>query len=151
MTTLQDYNLYLSRAMEIITARQGHQVKLPHIKTAFVNGKTTWMTFAQTCEILSRDTQHVLKYFCVELVSKITLDGTMQMMLRGRVSEKQLFSVLKGYIRKFVQCSCRSLNTEMTAGEISCNDCNARRPQEKIQTGFIAVRKTERRTTKKNF
>jgi len=85
------------------------------------------------------------------------LDGNQNLLLKGRWKTKQVESLLKKYIKEYVQCnSCKSPDTTMVKDnatrlfELTCKVCGATRTVKSIQHGFKAATKDDRRAAKKN-
>jgi len=130
--------------------------KLPPPKLGFVGSKRTlWGNFKETCDLLGRKQEHVVQFFLAEMNTTGNLDGSHNLLLRGRWRNKQVESLLRKYIKEYVQCSsCKSMETTMTKDnatrlfELTCRVCGAVRRVQSIQAGFRATTRDDRRAAK---
>lgn len=85
------------------------------------------------------------------------LDGEGNLVLKGRWRPKQFESLLKKYIREYIECqNCHSPETTLTKDNatrlffLTCKVCNSTRSVAQIKAGFHAVSRDDRRAAKKN-
>lgn len=85
------------------------------------------------------------------------LDGDGNLILKGRWRPKQFESLLKKYIREYVECqNCHQPETIITKDNatrlffLTCKKCNSTRSVAQIKAGFHAVSKDDRRQAKKH-
>jgi len=117
--------------------------------------KTAFINFTTICNKLNRSPRHALQYFFAELGTSGSIDGTNQLIIKGRFQNKQIEKVLRDYMKEYVRCnSCKNFNTTMEKKErlnfLVCDDCLARRSVSAINTGFQAVTGKRARTRAKN-
>merc|ERR1712045_196963 len=112
-------------------------VKVGAKKTAFVN-------FAEIAKMLHRQPKHLLAFLFAELGTTGALDGSNQLVMKGKFQQKHIENVLRRYIKEYVPChTCRSpdtiLNKETRLFFLQCMKCNSRCSVQTIKTGFQAV------------
>ena len=106
-------------------------------KTAFVN-------FAETARALHRQPGHLLSFLTAELGAPSAVDGSGQLVLRGRFQQKHIEGALRRYAKEFVTCrACRSPDTVLSRESrlcfLRCMSCHARSSLQAVQTGFQAA------------
>jgi len=111
-------------------------------KTAFVN----FMDIAKT---LHRQPKHLLAFLSAELGTVGTIDGSNQLILKGKFQQRNIETVLRKYIKEYVTChTCRSPDTILTKEGrlffLQCMTCQAKCSVQSIKTGFQAI--TTKRT-----
>merc|ERR1712165_679912 len=74
-------------------------------KTAFVN-------FTEIAKMLHRQPKHLLAFLFAELGTTGALDGSNQLVMKGKFQQKHIENVLRRYIKEYVTChTCRSPDT----------------------------------------
>jgi len=111
-------------------------------KTAFVN----FMDIAKT---LHRQPKHLLSFLCAELGTVGTIDGSNQLILKGKFQQRNIETVLRKYIKEYVTChTCRSpdtiLSKDIRLFFLQCMTCHSKCSVQSIKTGFQAI--TTKRT-----
>lgn len=114
-------------------------------KTAFVN-------FSEIAKMLHRPPKHLLAFLFAELGTVGSIDGSSQLIIKGRFQQKHIENVLRRYIKEYVTChTCRSpdtiLNKETRLFFLQCMSCHSRCSVQTIKTGFQAV--TGKRSTQR--
>jgi len=112
-------------------------VKVGAKKTAFVN-------FTEIAKMLHRQPKHLLAFLFAELGTTGALDGSSQLVMKGKFQQKHIENVLRRYIKEYVTChTCRSpdtiLNKETRLFFLQCMTCHSRCSVLTIKTGFQAV------------
>jgi len=112
-------------------------VKVGAKKTAFVN-------FTEIAKMLHRQPKHLLAFLFAELGTTGALDGSNQLVMKGKFQQKHIENVLRRYIKEYVTChTCRSpdtiLNKETRLFFLQCMTCHSRCSVLTIKTGFQAV------------
>merc|ERR1719376_539212 len=112
-------------------------------KTAFVN-------FNPICKLLHRQPQHVLLFLLAELGASGSIDGSDQLIIKGRFVQKQIENVLRRYIKEYVTChTCKSSETILQRDDrlyfLQCETCNSRCSVAPIKSGFQAVANKQQR------
>merc|ERR1711874_355822 len=112
-------------------------VKVGTKKSAFVN-------FTEIAKMLHRQPKHLLAFLFAELGTTGNLDGSNQLVMKGKFQQKHIENVLRRYIKEYVTChTCRSpdtiLNKETRLFFLQCMKCNSRCSVQTIKTGFQAV------------
>lgn len=88
--------------------------------------KTVVANFVAMCEQIGRPREHVMAFILKELRVPGSLDGTHRLVLRGRFVAGGIEKVLRAYITAYVMCKeCKSLDTMMFKGNLSCNLCHS--------------------------
>ena len=67
--------------------------------------RSLWSNFDETCNTLERKPEHLLQYVSAELNTDCSLNSEQQLVMKGKVTNKQIESVLKKYISNFLLCS----------------------------------------------
>jgi len=106
--------------------------------------KSSFVNFADICRLLHRQPKHVLAFLLAELGTSGSVDGSNQLIIRGRYTQKQIENVLRRYIKEYVTChTCRSRETLLQKDTrlffLQCETCGARCSVAPIKTGFQAV------------
>ena len=125
------------RKAKKLVLRPPQVVRAGSKKTAFVN-------FTESARALHRQPGHLLSFLTAELGAPSAVDGSGQLILRGRFQQKHVENVLRRYVREFVTCrACRSpdtvLSKECRLFFLRCMSCHARSSVQTVQTGFQAV------------
>jgi len=112
-------------------------VKVGAKKTAFVN-------FTEIAKMLHRQPKHLLAFLFAELGTTGAIDGSNQLIMKGKFQQKHIENVLRRYIKEYVTChTCRSpetiLNKETRLFFLQCMTCHSRCSVQTIKTGFQAV------------
>ena len=93
---------------------------------------------------LHRQPKHLLAFLFAELGTTGALDGSSQLVMKGKFQQKHIENVLRRYIKEYVTChTCRSpdtiLNKETRLFFLQCMTCHSRCSVLTIKTGFQAV------------
>merc|ERR1712037_659316 len=106
-------------------------------KTAFVN-------FTDMANSLHRQPKHLLSFISAEVGTVGAVDGSNQLILKGRFQQKHLESVMRRYIKEYVTChTCKSPVTVLEKEDrlyfLKCMTCHSKCSVTIIKTGFQAV------------
>merc|ERR1719510_1363455 len=106
-------------------------------KTAFVN-------FTDMANSLHRQPKHLLSFIFAELGTVGAVDGSNQLILKGRFQQKHMESVIRRYIKEYVTChTCKSPVTVLEKEDrlyfLKCMTCHSKCSVTIIKTGFQAV------------
>ena len=93
---------------------------------------------------LHRQPKHLLAFLFAELGTTGAIDGSNQLIMKGKFQQKHIENVLRRYIKEYVTChTCRSpetiLNKETRLFFLQCMTCHSRCSVQTIKTGFQAV------------
>jgi translation initiation factor 2 subunit 2 len=138
--------------------------------------RTAWTNFKRICELMYRNSDHVLQFFLVELDTTGAIDGSENLLLRGRYLPKVIESILRQYISayrrlcwgfahvlkftcdcsaEYVQCNmCKSLDTDLDKDAdtrlffMKCKSCGSSRSVAQIKAGHHATTRADRRRQK---
>merc|ERR1712050_232987 len=106
--------------------------------------KTAFANFTEIAKMLHRQPKHLLAFLFAELGTTGAIDGSNQLVMKGKFQQKHIENVLRRYIKEYVTChTCRSpdtiLNKETRLFFLQCMKCNSRCSVQTIKTGFQAV------------
>merc|ERR1711874_463564 len=106
--------------------------------------KTAFANFSEIAKMLHRQPKHLLAFLFAELGTSGAIDGSNQLIMKGRFQQKHIENVLRRYIKEYVTChTCRSpdtiLNKETRLFFLQCMTCHSRCSVQTIKTGFQAV------------
>jgi len=154
------YDELLTRVFDIMRAKNPNLVeggkkkfvmKPPQVVRVGTK-RTSFVNFTEICKILHRQPKHLLAFLLAELGTSGTVDGTNQLIIKGRFQQKHIENVLRRYIREYVTChTCRSSDTilhkETRLFFLQCETCGSRCSVQSIKSGFQA--QTTRRALQK--
>jgi len=155
------YEELLSRVFDIMRAKNPNMVeggkrkfvmKPPQVVRVGTK-RTSFVNFTDICKILHRQPKHLLAFLLAELGTSGTVDGTNQLIIKGKFQQKHIENVLKRYIKEYVTChTCRSpetiLHKETRLFFLQCETCGSRCSVASIKSGYQAV--TTKRARLKN-
>lgn len=106
--------------------------------------KTAFANFNEIARMLHRQPKHLLTFLFAELGTSGAIDGSNQLIMKGRFQQKHIENVLRRYIKEYVTChTCRSpdtiLNKETRLFFLQCMQCHSSCSVQTIKTGFQAV------------
>merc|ERR1711971_1172041 len=106
--------------------------------------KTAFANFSEIAKMLHRQPKHLLAFLFADLGTSGAIDGSNQLIMKGRFQQKHIENVLRRYIKEYVPChTCRSpdtiLNKETRLFFLQCMTCHSRCSVLTIKTGFQAV------------
>merc|ERR1712080_123942 len=106
--------------------------------------KTAFANFTEIAKMLHRQPKHLLAFLFAELGTSGAIDGSNQLIMKGRFQQKHIENVLRRYIKEYVTChTCRSpdtiLNKETRQFFLQCMTCHSSCSVQTIKTGFQAV------------
>jgi len=117
--------------------------------------KTMWSNFTPICQVMARNTDHVLSFLLSELGTEGSIDGNARFVMKGRYQPKQIESILRKYISEYVTCHmCRNPETTLSRDPVTrlyflqCTSCGSRRSVAPIKSGFHAAMRADRRKAK---
>lgn len=106
--------------------------------------KTAFSNFADICKLLKRSPKHLLAFLLAELGTSGSIDGSDQLIIKGKFQQKHVESVLRKYIKEYVTChTCKSAETVLEKDTriyfLQCETCGSRCSVATIKSGFQAV------------
>eukprot|EP00349_Pseudokeronopsis_sp_Brazil_P004713 CAMPEP_0202966640 /NCGR_PEP_ID=MMETSP1396-20130829/11185_1 /ASSEMBLY_ACC=CAM_ASM_000872 /TAXON_ID= /ORGANISM="Pseudokeronopsis sp., Strain Brazil" /LENGTH=237 /DNA_ID=CAMNT_0049690795 /DNA_START=8 /DNA_END=721 /DNA_ORIENTATION=+ len=153
-----DYEFLLNRVMTFVQENNPELVeksrtKMPPPQVQRLGTKKThWMNFNEVCAAMARSPDHVFQFFMAELGTEGSIDGSKQLIIRGKFAAKYIESLLRKYILEYVSCNmCRSLKTELRRDNVTrlyfadCLECGCSRSVAAIRAGFHAQTRADRR------
>ena len=155
------YEELLTRVFDIMRAKNPNMIeggkrkfvmKPPQVVRVGTK-RTSFVNFTDICKILHRQPKHLLAFLLAELGTSGTVDGTNQLIIKGKFQQKHIENVLKRYIKEYVTChTCRSpetiLHKETRLFFLQCETCGSRCSVASIKSGYQAV--TTKRARLKN-
>jgi len=114
------YEELLTRVFDIMRAKNPNMVeggkrkfvmKPPQV-VRIGTKRTSFVNFTEICKILHRQPKQLLQFVLAELGTSGTVDGTNQLIIKGKFQQKHIENVLKRFIKEYVTChTCRSPET----------------------------------------
>merc|ERR1711953_324838 len=106
--------------------------------------KTAFANFSEIAKMLHKQPKHLLAFLFAELGTSGAIDGSNQLIMKGRFQQKHIENVLRRYIKEYVTChTCRLpdtiLNKETRLFFLQCMTCHSSCSVQTIKTGFQAV------------
>ncbi|KAH9816850.1 eukaryotic translation initiation factor 2 subunit beta [Melampsora americana] len=116
------------------------------------NKRSIWANVAEICKKMHRQPEHVIQFLFAELGTSGSVDGSGNLVIKGRFQQKQIEAVLRRYIVEYVTCkTCKSPDTLLEKDNrlyfVTCESCGSKRSVSAIKTGFsaqIGKRKSQR-------
>merc|ERR1712088_184333 len=129
---------------EMVSGKQKKFVMRPPQVMRVGSKKTAFANFVEIAKMLHRQPKHLLQFLFAELGTSGAIDGSNQLIIKGRFQQKHIENVLRRYIKEYVTChTCRSpdtiLNKETRLFFLQCMPCHSRCSVQTIKTGFQAV------------
>lgn len=144
------FNQLREKNPEMATGEKKKFVMKPPQVVRIGSKKTAFANFAEICRLLHRMPKHVLQFLLAELGTSGSIDGSNQLIIKGRFQQKQIENVLRRYIKEYVTChTCRSPDTILQKDArlyfLQCEQCNSRCSVAPIKSGFQAVANKQQR------
>ncbi|XP_071515122.1 eukaryotic translation initiation factor 2 subunit 2 isoform X2 [Panulirus ornatus] len=144
------FNQLREKNPEMATGEKKKFVMKPPQVVRIGSKKTAFANFADICRLLHRMPKHVLQFLLAELGTSGSIDGSNQLIIKGRFQQKQIENVLRRYIKEYVTChTCRSPDTILQKDArlyfLQCEQCNSRCSVAPIKSGFQAVANKQQR------
>lgn len=101
--------------------------ELPEVRGKLIKSRTVINNFKEIAKQLSRDETHLLKYFLKEAGVRGEIDGRGDLILHSRFQPAALNKIVQRYFENYVECPhCRSPDTLLNEGQLSCKACGHR-------------------------
>lgn len=143
---VMNYDDLLNVLFSTIPKKKKLILKPPKINN--INKRTVWENFLEICDTINRPHDHLLTYLMAELAIEGSVDSQGHLILRGYFTQKQIESIVKKYIRIYVLCkTCGSYETKIEKSMIQCSVCQCSCPLEKIEIGYRAKKKGQKKQT----
>jgi len=115
--------------------------------------RTAWANFPLICSALHRQPDHLMSFFLAEVNSTGAVDGNGRLVFRGRLEQKHVEKIVKGYVKEYVTChTCKSLETQLEKENrltfMKCSKCGSKRSVAPIKSGFRATDRASRRAVR---
>jgi len=106
--------------------------------------RTSFVNFADTCKMLRRTPRHLMAFLLAELNTSGSIDGTKQLLIKGRYQPSQIEELVKRYVKEYVAChSCQNCETRLRREDriyfVQCDLCTCKYSVPNIKCGFQAV------------
>jgi len=129
---------------EMVSGKQKKFVMRPPQVMRVGSKKTAFANFVEIAKMLHRPPKHLLQFLFAELGTSGAIDGSNQLILKGRFQQKHIENVLRRYIKEYVTChTCRSPDTilikETRLFFLQCMVCHSTCSVQTIKTGFQAI------------
>ncbi len=127
---LMTYHEMLSRLFQLLPKTDFSKVAIPPPTVSNRSRSTTITNFSKICHAIRRAPQHVMKFIASELRTTASENDETQLVLRGRFVSAQIQTILRQYIKKYVECrTCHCIDTKINkSGNVyfmTCNKCEA--------------------------
>jgi translation initiation factor 2 subunit 2 len=114
--------------------------------------KTIWSNFAEVCNQMHRNLDHVMCFMLAELSSQGSLDVRQQLVVRGTFQPAHFETIICSYVRDYVTCkTCLQHDTMLMRSDrltfMVCESCSSKRTVPSIQKG-CDVQKAKHRMIK---
>lgn len=127
--------LYTTHRERVPEEEVDRRFVLPVPQMARQGGRHVVLTnFGVLCQRMQRDLVHVQAFLAAETAAATSINGTQGLVLRGRFTSPQMASLLRKYLRDYVQClTCQRFNTTLVKDPVvrlwlvQCADCQAHR------------------------
>lgn len=144
------FNQLREKNPEMATGEKKKFIMKPPQVVRIGSKKSAFANFAEICRLLHRMPKHVLQFLLAELGTSGSIDGSNQLIIKGRFQQKQIENVLRRYIKEYVTChTCRSPDTILQKDArlyfLQCEQCNSRCSVAPIKSGFQAVANKQQR------
>ena len=112
--------------------KSSERFEIPKV-TGHVEGNKTIITnFLQICDILHRDSHHLIKYLQRELATPAILDDK-RLILGRKLNSSSINQKIEAYAKEFVICKeCKRPDTQFIKEEkilmLKCTACGAKHP-----------------------
>lgn len=100
--------------------------EVPKVTGKLIRSRTIINNFKEIAKILSRDENHLLKYFLKEAGVRGEIDNRGELVLHSRFQPASLNNIVETYFKNFIECThCRSPDTTMSDDytKIVCKAC----------------------------
>eukprot|EP00831_Metopus_contortus_P068080 TRINITY_DN6082_c0_g1_i2.p1 TRINITY_DN6082_c0_g1~~TRINITY_DN6082_c0_g1_i2.p1 ORF type:complete len:222 (-),score=48.24 TRINITY_DN6082_c0_g1_i2:55-690(-) len=142
---------YLLNKTKAGDAKRKIVLKPPEV-SRMTGKRSVWVNFDETCNTLDRKPEHLMQFVGNELNTDASLNNELQLIMKGKVTNKQIESVLKRYINEYVTCSnCRHVNTTLYKNprtrvyEMACKNCHSVKSVQLIKSAYHATGRGDRR------
>jgi len=147
------YNIMREKNPDMVTGEKRKFMMRPPQVMKAGSKKTAFANFADICKLLKRQPKHLLAFLLAELGTSGSIDGSNQLIIKGRFQQKHIENVLRKYIKEYVTChTCKSAETMLQKDTrlffLQCETCGSRCSVASIKTGFQAL--TTKRAATRN-
>merc|ERR1711997_850657 len=89
---------------EMVSGKQKKFVMRPPQVMRVGSKKTAFANFVEIAKMLHRQPKHLLQFLFAELGPSGAIDGSNQLIIKGRFQQKHIENVLRRYIKEYVTC-----------------------------------------------
>jgi len=141
---LRVFGIMREKNPEMIAGEKKKFVMRPPQMVRAGTKKTAFVNFTEMANSLHRQPKHLLSFISAELGTVGAVDGSNQLILKGRFQQKHMENVIRRYIKEYVTChTCKSPTTILEKEDrlyfLKCMSCHSRCSVQTIKTGFQAV------------
>jgi translation initiation factor 2 subunit 2 len=106
--------------------------EVPRPLVTISGSRTIFHNFGEICDVINRDSSHVLKFLSKEMATAAALEGG-RVIFQGRFQTETLERLIKRYVDQYVTCPiCRRPDTKIVREKrlyfLECEACGARSP-----------------------
>ncbi|KXS17790.1 hypothetical protein M427DRAFT_133275 [Gonapodya prolifera JEL478] len=136
------YRILRENNPELIGEKRRYTIPPPQVAREG-SKKTVFSNVSDIARRMKRTPEHLIQFVFAELGTSGSVDGSGQLIIKGRFQPKQIETVLKRYIGEYVTCkTCKSFETNISRDNrlwfITCESCGSRRTVAAISAGFKA-------------
>ncbi len=126
------YRDMLERAHERLPKRveKYERFEIPRLQIMQAGRKTVFLNFKDICDILNRDSKHILKFLSKEMATLATVDGA-RAVFQGVFKQDTISNLINTYVQRYVICPvCKRPDTRIVREKrlsfLVCEACGAR-------------------------
>merc|ERR1712080_351739 len=138
------FNIMRDKNPEMVAGEKKKFVMRPPQVVRVGTKKTAFANFTEIAKMLHRQPKHLLAFLFAELGTSGAVDGSNQLIMKGRFQQKHIENVLRRYIKEYVTChTCGSPDTILQKDTrlffLNCETCGSRCSVASIKSGYQAV------------
>merc|ERR1712025_155009 len=138
------YDIIKDKNPEMVAGEKKKFVMRPPQVARVGSKKTAFANFTEIAKMLHRQPKHLLAFLFAELGTTGNLDGSNQLVMKGKFQQKHIEAVLRRYIKEYVTChTCKSPDTILAKEGrlffLQCMLCQSKTSVQTIKSGFQAV------------
>jgi len=133
-----DYEKMLNEAYSQLPQEilKHERLNIPKPNCAAFGARTFLNNFKEICDVLNRDSLHVLRFLSKEMATAGTVEGS-RAVFQGKFESNALERLIRRYVDEFVMCPvCKRPDTKIVKEKrlyfLICEACGARSPVRRI-------------------
>ncbi|OAF65896.1 hypothetical protein A3Q56_06412 [Intoshia linei] len=146
------YDIMAAKNPDILKERGKKFIMVPPQVAKSGVKKSCLINFTEICRLMKRQPKHVLAFLNAELGTTGSIDGSNQLIIKGRFQNHHIENVLRKYIKEYVTChTCHSGDTFLELQKnirlyfLKCNSCQSSCSVQTIKSGYQVVSREKRR------